>query len=172
MLVFLGLDWDSAPMRAAKLKALQDYFSTSAAKALTMLSGTALSKANSERGKVLVINSHGNEQVFGGYDAEAFMQQLQARGFEDGAFDAVYLMACNSGKQDQDNTTINTFATQLKRKFANAGVKTKLYATRGTLTYRYKTEQVDHQTFYVITEMYVHSPERNYPLSEGLLLVT
>lgn len=171
MLTFMGLDFDSAPARSAKLKALQDYFDTSDPKAFNMLSGTALSAANSERGDSLYVNSHGNRSVFAGYDAQQFFDLLEAKGFENGAFDSLYLLACSVGEQAQDNSILNNFARDLHRIFVTSGIDIKLYAPRGTLTYSVRTETKSGQSYLVVTDIFIASPERNYPLREGLLLV-
>ncbi len=171
MLTFMGLDWDSPPKRAAKLGALRKYFKTSEPHAFNMLTGTDLSTINATRGSTLVVNSHGNSSIFAGYDGDAFFAQLHAKGFEEGAFDSVYLMACNISEQHQDNHPINTFAKRLRRLFNEANITSKIYAPRGKLAYRLRKEQKSGQSFWVVTDMYIKSPERNYPLDEGLMLV-
>ena len=81
MLTYMALDWDHQSYRAAKLKALQAFYGTTEAKPFAMLAADAMSPANKDRGPDLVINSHGNAQVFGGYDPAAFLTQLQGKGF-------------------------------------------------------------------------------------------
>ena len=172
MLTFMALEWDNQALRSAKLKALQDYYHTTPGKAFAMLARDAMSPTTSGRGDKLVINSHGNSKVFGGYDPRAFLEELYSKGFDEGSFPEVYLMACKVGLASQDNSIITNFARDLKRLFIGDGITAKLYAPRGTLTYEYREEHASGQTYYVITKMYIETPERNYPLEEGMLLVT
>ncbi|MEM9619767.1 MAG: hypothetical protein AAF936_17580 [Pseudomonadota bacterium] len=171
MLTFMGLDWDSAPKRAAKLAALRKYFKTGEPHAFNMLTDTELSKANASRGASLVVNSHGNSSVFAGCDADTFFSMLKGKGFEEGAFTSIYLMACNISEQHQDNRPIDTFAKRLRRLFNEAQITCKIYAPRGKLSYCLRKEQKSGQAFWVVTKMYIKSPERNYPLDEGLLYI-
>lgn len=173
MLTYMSLEFDSQPVRAAKLKALQDYFKTSDPTPFNMLPGNALSKTNTARGKDLVINSHGNKNVFAGYTPEQFLEHLQGKGLENGAFDAIYLMACLVGKQGQSGSQgiFDTFALQLRARLNEVGIETKLYAPRGYLSYTGKLLTKSGQTYYKVEKMFIRSPERNYPLKEGLLLV-
>lgn len=171
MLTYMSLDWDNQALRSAKLKALQDYYSTSAAKAFNMLADDAMSTATRDRGDTLVINSHGNEHVFAGYDPAQFLQQLIGKGLEEGSFSAIYLMACKVGHASQDNSVITNFARDLKRALVGQGIFAKVYAPRGLLTYTYEDRHASGQTYYEITDMYIQSPERNYPLDQGMLLV-
>jgi len=171
MLTYMSLEGDSQAERSAKLKALKEYFGTSDPKAFAMLDKAAMSPTTTDRGDTLVINSHGNGSVFAGYDAQQFFDELVSKGFANGSFEKVYLMACNVGEQAQDNSILNNFAKALKPILNMNGIDVKLYAPRGTLTYRVKTEQASGQTYYKVTGMFIRSPERNYPLSEGMLLV-
>jgi len=171
MLTFLGLDGDVAAERGAKLKALQAYFKESDPRAFNMLGATELSTSNKSRGKRLIVNSHGNVASFAGQNPDAFFALLQGKGFGEGSFDEVWLMACQVGAQNQTNTIADNFARDLKRVFVNNGITAKLYAPRGTLTYQVHTQTESGQTYYVVDAMVIACPERNYPLSEGMLLV-
>lgn len=171
MLTYMSLDHDSQPIRAAKLKALQDYFKTPPATAFAMLSADSLAKTNAKRGDILVVNSHGNGKVFAGYDAVAFFAQLTAKGFTDGSFKSLYLMACKVGVQAQDNSILDNFAKDLNRLLNINGIEIKVYAPRGLLSYILKEVRKDGQTFYEVTKIYIGTAEREYPLDEGLLLV-
>jgi hypothetical protein len=172
MLVFFGLDQDSADERGAKLKALQAYFKETNPQALNMLSASDMAPSNTAHGKRLVVNSHGNVKTFAGMDAATFLAALQAKGFAEGSFNEVYLMACKVGAQDQTNTIAANFAKDLKRLLIGAGITTKLYAPRGTLRYTVHTETKLGQTFYVVDKMVIACPEADYPLDQGMLLVT
>ncbi|MBO9828494.1 hypothetical protein J7373_09570 [Xanthomonas sp. A2111] len=167
MLIYVGLDGDQADQRGAKLKALQSHFGETQSYALTLLDAASLSPSNKTRGKRLVINSHGNVNVFAGLAPEAFLQQ----GLGKESFEEIVLMACQVGAQSQTNSIANNFAKDLKRLLVGHGILAKLYAPRGTLTYLVRTEQKLGQTFYVVDSMHIACPERNYPLAEGLLLV-
>ncbi len=171
MLTYMGLPDDAQDVRAAKLKALKAAYNTSDATAFAMLPATALSKQNAARGDKLVVNSHGNAGVFAGYTPDQFMEQLTSKGFEEGAFPAVYLMACMVGIQAQDNSIYDNFARDLKRLFVGHGITAKLYAPRGLLSYTVADKQVSGQTVKEVTDIFIRTPERNYPLSEGVLLV-
>lgn len=170
MLTYMSLEYDNAAKRAAKLKALQDYFHTSAGKPFAMLPENALAPSNRDRGDILVVNSHGNGSEFADYDASGFLEELLGKGLAPGSFKAIYLMACNVGEQAQDNSILNNFAKELKGLLKIEGIDVKLYAPRGTLSYWLVTETVDNQEYYRVTDMYIETPERNYPLEEGLLL--
>lgn len=171
MLTYMSLEGDSQAARSAKLKALQDYFKATDPKAFAMLDKTALAPGNKSRGDKLIVNSHANAKAFAGYSPQQFLDQLISKGFAKGSFPEVYLMACNVAKQAQDNSIYDNFAKELKRLLNISGIAVKLYATRGYLTYAVEEKQASGQTFYRVTDMYIQSPERNYPLKEGLLLV-
>ena len=171
MLVFAGLEGDSAPDRAAKLKALQAYYKESSPRPLNMLGPTDMATSNGNRGKKLVVNSHGNREVFAGFDAESFFAQLESKGFAEGSFDAVYLMACLVGEQAQDGSIYDGFARDLFSVFRSNGITAKVYAPRGLLTYTIKQVTKDGQQYPEVVDMYIETPERRYPLSEGVLLV-
>jgi len=171
MLIFAGLEGDPADERAAKLKALQDYYHESAPRAWNMLGASDMAKSNTNRGSNLVVNSHGNRTTFAGMDAQHFFDALTAKGFQEGSFQAVYLMACKVGQQSQDTSIHENFARDLFRLFRQNAMSSKLYAPRGTLTYELHTETKLGQTYWVVDKMYIKTPERNYPLSEGVLLV-
>ena len=47
----------------------------------------------------------------------------------------------------------------------------KVYAPRGTLTYKVHKETQLGQTYWKVDSMVITSPEREYPLDEGILLV-
>lgn len=170
MLTFMGLETDPQPLRAAKLKALQAHFNTTEPTAFHMLGDHALSKDNNG-GSDLIINSHGNSNVFAGYDEKAFCDLLFAKGLENGSFKAIYLMACSVGEQTQQGDFSGNFAVRVKRILTQSGISTKLYAPRGYLTYTVSTETKSTQEIFVVQKMFIRSPEKDYPLSEGLLLV-
>lgn len=171
MLVFAGMEGDSAPIRAAKLKALQQYYRESDPRPLNMLGPSDMAKSNTNRGDKLVVNSHGNRGVFAGMDADQFVQELQTKGFVNGSFKAIYLMACNVGEQDQQGTIFNNFARDVYRIFVNQGIQIKVYAPRGLLTYKLDKKTKSGETYYEVTSMFIRTPERDYPLDEGVLLV-
>ncbi|OAX57033.1 hypothetical protein [Xanthomonas graminis] len=171
MLIYVGLDGDQADQRGAKLKALQAHFGETESHALNMLSATALAPGNKARGKRLVVNSHGNVNVFAGLTPAAFLQQLLSKGLAKESFEEIALMACQVGAQSQTNSIAGNFAKELKRLLVQQGIVAKLYAPRGTLTYVVHQEQTLGQRFYVVDSMHIACPERNYPLQEGLLLV-
>lgn len=171
MLTYMSLEGDSQAERSAKLKALQTYFETTDPKAFAMLDASALSPANKSRGDTLIINSHGNGGIFGGYTPQQFYTQLTSKGFTKGSFQAIYLMACSVGVQAQDNSIYDNFAKDLKRILNTHGIDVKLYAPRGLLGYSVDEKQAHGQTYYEVTDMYIQSPERKYTLKDGLLLV-
>ena len=171
MLVYCGMEGDKADERGAKLKALQGYFKESDPHALNMLGAADLSKSNTARGTRLVLNSHGNVTTFADLAPDAFLHALQAKGFAAGSFDEVWLMACQVGNQNQTNTISNNFARDFKHLLATNGIGSKVYAPRGTLTYQFHVESKSGQNFYVVDAMTIACPERNYSLSEGVLLV-
>ena len=59
----------------------------------------------------------------------------------------------------------------LKLALTGAGIDVKLYAPRGTLDYDIVEETRLGQTVPVVTRIFIDTPEREYPLSEGMLLV-
>ncbi len=172
MLIYYGLTGDSQSERGAKLKALQAYFKTTDPHALNMLAGDALSASNSDRGKDLIVNSHGNKDTFAGFNAQGFYQTLVSKGFGSGSFNSIYLMACQVGEQAQDNSIYGNFARDLHRVFIQNGIEAKIYAPRGTLTYDVVEKQASGQRYWEVVRMYIKSPEKDYTLKEGILLVT
>lgn len=171
MLTYMSLEYDDQAVRSAKLKALQDHFHTSEGKAFAMLPANALAPGNRDRGDILVVNSHGDASEFAGYDAPTFLDMLRDKGLMTGSFKAIYLMACDVGEQAQDNSILDNFAKSLKRLLNAQGIEVKLYAPRGVLCYEVATETSHGQTYYRVTKTYIHAPERDYPLDQGLLLV-
>jgi hypothetical protein len=172
MLTFFSLpNEESADERGAKLKALQDYFHTGEPLAFRLLGDRSLSTLNKDRGDILVVNAHGNANVFAGFDADQFLGALESKGFGANSFSAIYLMACSVGIQAQDNSIYDNFAKDLQRAMSGRNISVKLYAPRGVLNYKVHKETKLGQSFYVVDEMYISSPERNYSLKEGLLLV-
>ena len=171
MLIFAGLEGDSQPERSAKLAALQKEYKESDPRPWNMLGPADMATSNSNRGQNLVVNSHGNIAKFAGMTPEEFFNNLKAKGFGPGSFGSVYLMACQIGKQAQDNSILDNFAKKLRVILNQNGITSKLYTPRGTLSYRVHEETKSSQTYYVVDEMYIKCPERNYPLSEGILLV-
>jgi hypothetical protein len=171
MLIFAGLDWDSAPKRSAKLKALKAYYHESDPRPWNMLGSTDLDPSNGNRGANLVINSHGNVQRFGGMEPGAFLAALQAKGFKKNSFQAVYLMACKAGEQDQENSIYESFAREFMRLVRGLDSGTKIYAPRGSLSYEMHEEGEPSARYWVVDDMFIRTPERRYPLNEGVLLV-
>jgi hypothetical protein len=171
MLVYAGMEGDNAAERSAKLKALKEHYNESDPTALEMLAATALGKSNTSRGTKLVINSHGNVDTFADLSAKAFYDKLVGKGFQNGAFQSLYLIACDVGQQDQKNTIVSNFARDLNLLLKQNQVDIALYAPRGVVTYAAKTVTQSGQSFYQVTGIAVHTPERDYPLDEGMLKV-
>jgi hypothetical protein len=171
MLIFAGLEGDAPALRAPKLKALQEYYHESAPRAWNMLGASDMAKSNTNRGSNLVVNSHGSLTTFARMDAQQFFDALTAKGFQEGSFQAVYLMACEVGQQSQKNSILENFARDLFSLFQQNSIPSKLYAPRGTLAYDLHSETKLGQTYWVVDKMYIKTPERNYPLNEGVLLI-
>ena len=171
MLTFIGLDVDDAARRAAKLKALQTYFDTSPATSFHLLSRTSLSTSNASRGRELIVSAHGDAKSFGGYTPEHFYDLLESKGFGPGSFARFYLMALSADTQQQDYGLLDDFARALHRILIREGIQISLYAPRRYLDYELHVEIRRDQTFYVANKMFIKAPEREYPLSEGMLLV-
>lgn len=172
MLTYMALDWDNQAARSAKLKALADYYHQPDFTAFKMLGADVMAPTKTGGKQKLIINSHGNANVFAGYSPESFLTQLMSKGFAEGSFPEIYLMACKVGEASQDNSIITNFARDLKRLLVGHGITAKLYAPRGILTYSLERKQASGQTYYTVTEMFIKAPERNYPLDEGMLLIT
>ena len=186
MLTFLGLSFPDnpvrdrleAPKRAAKLKALQEFFHTSPAHAFYMLDDDALSTGNPDRGDVLVINSHGSPTRFARYTAQQFLDQLISKGYEKGSFSAIYLMACKSAFAPEDTGVMTNFAIELKRLLIMRDMDCKVYGTRGNLTYKLAEHDAGGgMSYYTVTSMAIRSPSEDpsiqghtYSVSDGLLL--
>jgi hypothetical protein len=171
MLVFAGMDADDTAKRAAKLNALQEHYQESIPTGLQMLAPTALSKENPYRGTRLVINAPGNMKHFAGLDVDSFYEELARRGFQNGAFQSLHLIACDNGKQDRDEAIVSHFAHDLKLLFKQRQVDIALYAPRGRVRYSLQTISHNGENTYQVTAIVVHSAQRDYPLSEGMLRV-
>lgn len=171
MLTFMSLEDDDQAMRGAKLKALKEYYRTPDPVAFEMLANDAFSRQKLGKDDVLVINSHGDRGVFAGYDANAFFTKLVSKGLVNGSFKEIYLAACLVGEQAQNNSIHDNFARDLKRIFINNKIEVKLYAPRGFLTYYYKEMHKSGQKYFKIVDLCIESPERDYPLDQGMLLV-
>jgi hypothetical protein len=130
MLIFAGLEEDIA-VRSAKLKALKEHYRESEPRAWDMLGADDLAPSNVNRGQNLVINSHGNAKRFGGMEPSQFLAALQAKGFKKDSFQAVYLMACQVGKQDRNNSIHDNFAREFMRLVRHLESATKIYAPMG-----------------------------------------
>lgn len=186
MLTLMGLNFPDnpvrdrleAPKRAAKLKALEAFFHTSPAQAFYMLDDDALSTRNPDRGKILVVNSHGSPSRFARYTPTQFLDQLVSKGYEKGSFGAIYLMACKSAHSPEDTGVMTNFAIELKRLLIMRDMDCKVYGTRGNLSYKLQEHQVaGGMHYYSVTSMYIKSPSDNptikghtYSVEDGLLL--
>ena len=171
MLVFAGMENDAAAERAAKLRALQDYFAESNATALEMLAPNALSKENANRGKQLIINSHADVNHFAGMNAKSLYEKLVSKGLENGAFQSLYLIACEAGQRNRKGVIVGNFAHDLNSVFKQNQVDIALYAPRGAVTYAVQTFTQDGVSNCEVANIMIHSPERDYPLSRGMLRV-
>jgi hypothetical protein len=67
MLTYMALDWDNQAARSAKLKALADYYHQPDFTAFKMLGADAMAPTKTGGKQKLIINSHGNANVFAGY---------------------------------------------------------------------------------------------------------
>jgi hypothetical protein len=171
MLVFAGMDADDTAKRAAKLKALQEHYRESIPTDLQMLAPTALGKENAYRGTKLVINAPGSMETFAGRDVMSFFNELASKGFQNGAFQSLYLIACDNGRQDRDEAIVSHFAHDLKLLFKQNQLDIALYAPRGRVRYSLQTISQNGENTCQVTAIVVHSAERDYPLSEGMLRV-
>jgi hypothetical protein len=171
MLVFAGMDADDVAKRAAKLQALGEHYRESNPTALQMLGPKALSKSNADRGTKLVINAHGSGETFAGLDVISFYHELAGKGLQNGAFQSLYLIACDNGKQDRQEAIVSNFAHDLKLLLKQNQVDIALYAPRGRIRYSLQSVAQNGASAYQVTAIVVHSSERDYPLSEGMLRV-
>ena len=171
MLVFAGTDGDDPVSRSAKLKALQDIFAEPNASALEMLPADALSKANAKRGIQLVINSHGNQDTFADMTPDQLYARLVSKGFQNGAFQSLHLIACNVGQQDQRGTIVSNFAHDLNLLFKQKLVDIALYAPRGLISYRLQTATQSGESFKKVMAIVIRAPEKDYSLKDGMLRV-
>jgi hypothetical protein len=171
MLVFAGMDADDSARRAAKLMALQDHYRESLPLCLDLLAPGALSKQNADRGTKLVINAPGTLRYFAGLDVNSFYEELVGKGFQNGAFQSLYLIACDDGRQEQHGPIVSHFAHDLKLLFKQSQIDIALYAPRGRVRYSLQSIAQSDEDIYQVTAIVVHSAERDYPLSEGMLRV-
>jgi hypothetical protein len=171
MLVFAGMDTDDAAQRAAKLMALRDHYGESVPLGLPLLGPTALSEQNTDRGTRLIINAPGSMRYFAGLDVNSFYEKLVSKGFHNGAFQSLYLIACDDGRQDRHEAIVSHFAHDLKLLFKQSQIDINLYAPRGRVKYSVQTIVHNGENTYQVTAIVVHSAERDYPLSEGMLRV-
>ena len=171
MLIFAGMDTDDAAKRAAKLLALRDYYQESMPLHLQRLAPSALSKQNADRGTKLVISAPGNMRSFAGLDVNSFYEELVSKGFQNGAFQSLYLIACDEGRQDQHGPIVSHFAHDLKLLFKQSQIDIALYAPRGRVRYSLQAIAQNNENTYQVTAIVVHSAELDYPLSEGMLRV-
>ena len=171
MLVYAGNDGDDPASRAAKLKALQAIFAEPGVSALAMLAADALSKANAQRGTRLVINSHGNQDTFADMTPDQFYAELVSKGFQNGAFQALYLVACNVGQQNQRGAIVGNFARDLDLLFKQQLVDIALYAPRGVVSYTLQTVTQRGESFKKVTAIVIRAPEKDYSFKEGMLRV-
>jgi hypothetical protein len=171
MLVFAGMDADDIHKRSAKLQALRDHYRESVPTDLMMLAPDALSKENEDRGTKLVITAPGTMRYFAGLDVNSFYEELVGKGFQNGAFQSLYLISCDHGRQDPHESIVSHFAHDLKLLFEQSQVDIALYAPRGRVRYSLQTISHCGETYYQVTAIVVHSAERDYPLSEGMLRV-
>jgi hypothetical protein len=171
MLVYVETKGDSMEWRIAKLEALRKHYKESAPAVFNSLSANDLSKSNSNRGDKLIVNSHGNVNVFAGMDADQFYKALVGKGFENGAFKSMYLIACDVSKQDQKNSIYDKFALDLFRIMRANDINIKLYAPRGTVTYNVIIRKAESEEYIQVTSIVIDCPEKVYTLDEGMLLV-
>ncbi|MFD1743860.1 hypothetical protein ACFSE1_00125 [Rhizobium helianthi] len=168
MLVYLNVA-KPGPIAADLLEALQEYYKTSPPVEFHTLDTDEMTPENSKRGEDLVFVTHGNTHKFGGHDAEAFFELLQSKGFQNGSFEKIYLIACQAGAQAQDNSILDNFARSFWDVLRSNYFDVKLYAPRGTVVFNRPSN-----TFYIKPSPQARHdapPDRNYNLKEGMLLV-
>lgn len=151
--------------RLAELAELETYFDTGPPKALTKLECTALSKRNEERGTILVALSDGQGLEFGGTGPSDFADLLCQKGLEEGAFDALYLLASNHNLAPQKTGTLGPFAAKLHQELENRQIGLRIFATRGTLSYTMIEEQKDGKICLRATDMCITTPGVKDPAS-------
>jgi hypothetical protein len=177
MLIFYGANksQDEAVLRAAKLKVLKAHFNESEhAKAVNMLADDELGAKSGVSNQTLIINAHGNQDSFQGFSADDLFAILRGKGFCRERWQNIYLIACKVGLQEQDNSVLSNFARDFNRLVQTTPETSgmKVYAPRGTVRYtgRHVKEVGNGQQTIEFTGVCVHTDERDYPLSEGLLL--
>lgn len=173
MIIFYGDD-DGTVSRAAKLKALQRHFGEKeGGRAINMLPADGLSAKSGTKGEKLIVNAHGNTNSFRGKDAQELFQILLGKGLTKQRFGSIYLIACNVGEQAQDNSIVQNFARDFAHRIRiddrTSGIK--VYAPRGVVTYTTVTRTTEGQQYKEVTGIVVRTPEKDYQLDEGLLLV-
>lgn len=168
MLVYLNVP-KPGPIPDDLLEALQDYYKTSPAVEFHTLDEDEMTPKNSKRGEDLVFVTHGNTHEFGGYSAEKFFELLQGKGFQDGSFKKIYLIACQAGAQAQDNSILDNFARSFWDVLNSNYFDVKLYAPRGTVVFNRPS-----YTFHIEPSPQARknpTAEGNYSLKDGMLLV-
>ena len=129
----------------------------------------SFSKPAKER---LIVCGHGSPDSLSDLSPSEFADALLKAGFSNERFDTIYLLNCSVGIQAQDNSIGSNFARAFKLQLGNPPTQgIKVYAPRGAVRWEGEWIQKNTGKFLSITRVYVHTPEKEYPLTEGMLLV-
>lgn len=172
MIIFYSVEVESIGSRGAKLQVIKRKFGeTTPPKPINMLQPGDL---NTRECKTLIISGHGSRDIFMNEGPEQLCVRLIGAGLRADITKEIYLLSCNVGEQAQDNSIPENFARTLKRSLDNAKLNIKLYAPRGIV--KYKNESIEPipgvGERYRYSDVVIAADNKEYPLSEGLLLVS
>jgi len=126
----------------------------------------------------LIISGHGNDQSFMGWTAKKLFDTLRTKGLNHNRFNEIYLLACNIGQTEQDNSINSNFLKEfgLSVRTNEATSKIKVYGPRGYIAWFFDEEIKLGERFEKITDVKIIKSITNLPnqeeysFSTGLML--
>jgi hypothetical protein len=121
----------------------------------------------------LIVCGHGSPTTLSGLSPSDFASKLRGFGLTAERFEAIHLLNCSVGVQAQDNSVTQNFARDFKVLLGvppTQGIK--VYAPRGPVQWEGQHEGEGHARYLVMTKVFIRTPEKDYPLQEGMLLVS
>lgn len=117
----------------------------------------------------LIISGHGNDQSFMGLTAKNLFDDLRAKGLNHDRFNEIYLLACNIGQAEQDNSIHSNFLRDFGRltQMNEATKNIKVYGPRGLILWTFSEEIQLGEKFEKVTDVKIIKSVANLPNQES-----
>lgn len=182
MIIWFGEENDMR--RGIKINLLKIHFTQTDVKPLHTLTLESLKDNRSYFTKLiviqkkLIISGHGNDNIFMGQTAKKLFDTLCSKGLNSERFSSIYLLTCNAGHTEQDDSATSNFLREFGRYIKPNDVTSgiKVYGPRDRITWRLKTETKLGNDYEAIKEMKIvlrnpdNTVRESHDSSSGLLL--